>query len=138
MNPKPQIVVPGREATIPTHEMVSQMYSGIPQMMGQVMQVNKMQNAQLEQMMNIMLEHTILIRHMAKSMNIEVPSPSEVRALINKDRIAFLNSVLESDSSEVTEDMKDRIRKELVAMEVGKIDSKESVSTGPGADQEVS
>lgn len=134
-----KIVVPGGSGAniVPmTHEMVAQLWDGMPKMIGQVMRGLTITNTQLEQCMNIMLEHTILIRHLAKSMEITLPTPMEVRQMIHDDRVAFLKKALAAD--DLPENMKERIRAELLEMETKTetpSDTKEPTDAGSGADQ---
>jgi hypothetical protein len=108
------------ESTIipPVPVMIEQVYKSTQQLgnmvarIGQIVQINSSQQADL---LNAMLEQTILLREIAQGLNIKLSTAEQLRDKLKQDRIEFLQGVLDEEGK-LTEEQKTMVRNELVTL----------------------
>jgi len=102
----------------PIPAMVEQVYKSTQQLgnmvarIGQIVQINSSQQADL---LNAMLEQTILLREVAQGLSIKLSTVEQLREKLKQDRIEFLQGVL-GEEGKLNEEQKTMVRNELVSL----------------------
>lgn len=81
----------------PVNIMVEQVWrvmQQVPGAFGRVGYVTQLTNAQMGEVLNAVLENTILLRAFAKALNVVLPDSLELREMMQRDRVDFLKAVL--------------------------------------------